>query len=170
LILELQHSFTEKVDLPSHHIAVKNFLLENTNVVIVPSKRNENKIENSSAVVSPWVISLNHLILNGDRFQYGLQGTAGTKGFDLNHLGLEGLAIRAENLYYSRNRMRADISHISFREHSGLELRELSGGFLFDSLHAQLTDFTVETSTSRIQQNIHLNYSSLSALKTSLVL
>ena len=32
----------EKVDLPSHHIAVKNFLLENTNVVVVQPKKKEN--------------------------------------------------------------------------------------------------------------------------------
>ncbi|MGD1044160.1 MAG: translocation/assembly module TamB domain-containing protein [Bacteroidota bacterium] len=155
----------EKVDLPSHHIAVKNLLLENTNVVIVPSKRKENKTEYSGAAVLPWVISLDHLILRGNSAQYDIQGTAKTKGLDQNHLRLDGLTMRAENLYYSENRMRADIGHTSFREHSGLELHELSGGFLFDSLHAQVTDFMVETATSRIRQNIHLNYSSLSALK-----
>jgi translocation and assembly module TamB len=155
----------EKVDLPSHHIAVKNFLLENTNVVIVPSKRNENKTENSSAAVSPWVISLDHLIFNGNSAQYDVQGSAKTKGLDPNHLRLDDLTMRAENLYYSENRMRADISHTSFREHSGFELRQLSGGFIFDSLHVQFMDFTVETAASRIHQNILLSYSSLDALK-----
>ena len=155
----------EKVDLPSHHIAVKNFLLENTNVVIVPSKRNESKSENSSAIVLPWIISLDHLNLSNNRFQYDIQDTAKTKGLDPNHLRFDDLTMRAENLYYSKNRMRADISHSSFREHSGFELRQLSGGFTFDSLHIQLRDFTVETAASHIHQNILLNYSSLSALK-----
>ncbi len=61
--------------------------------------------------------------------------------------------------------LRQHINHTSFREHSGLEVRELSGGFALDSLHAQFTDFTVETAASRIRQSTLLSYSSLSALK-----
>ena len=156
----------ENIDLPSHHIAVKNFQLENTNVVIVPSKQNENKTENFSVAVLPWSISLDHLILNGNSAQYDVQGTAKTKGLDPNHLRFDDLTMRAENLYYSEDRMSADISHTSFREHSGFELRQLSGGFVLDSLHAQLKDLTVETTASRIHQNILLSYSSLKALKS----
>ncbi|MGA9118381.1 MAG: translocation/assembly module TamB domain-containing protein [Bacteroidota bacterium] len=44
-------------------------------------------------------------------------------------------------------------------------MREVSGGFTADSLHAQLTDFIVETAGSRIRQNLLLRYSSLPALK-----
>jgi hypothetical protein len=155
----------EKIDLPSHHIAVKNFLLENTNVVIVQPKKNENKTEKSDATVLPWVISLDRLILSGNSAQYDVQGAAKTKGLDPNHLRLDALTMRAENIYFSENRIMADISQTSFREHSGLELRELSGGFMFDSVHAQLKDFTVETAGSRIRQSILLSYTSLDALK-----
>jgi hypothetical protein len=155
----------EKVDLPSHHIAVKNFLLENTNVVIAQPKKNGNITEHTGATVLPWVISLDHLILNGNSVQYDVHGAAKTKGLDPNHLRLDGLIMRAEDLYYSESRMTADISHTSFREQSGLELRELSGGFVLDSVHAQLKDFTGETAASRIHQNTLLSYSSLDALK-----
>jgi len=154
----------EKINLPSRHIALKKFLLENTNIVVVQPKKKKNKTEKSDATVLPWVISLDHLILSGNSAQYDVQGTAKTKGLDPNHLRLDGLTMRAENLYYSENRMTADITHTSFREHSGLELRELSGGFILDSLHAQLTDFTVETAASHIRQDILLSYSSVSAL------
>ena len=155
----------EKIDLPSHHIALKKFLLENTNIVVVQPKKNENKTEKSDATVLPWVISLDRLILSGNSAQYDVQGATKTKGLDPNHLRLDALTMQAENIYFSENRMMADISHTSFREHSGLEVRELSGGFMLDSVHAQLKDFTVETAASRIQQNIFLSYSSLSALK-----
>jgi hypothetical protein len=154
----------EKIDLPLHHIAVKKFQLENTNVVVVPPKTKENKTETSDASTVPWVISLDHLILGGNSFQYDVQGSAKTKGLDPNHLRLDGLTMRAENMYYSDNRMLAVIRSASFREHSGLEVRELSGGLALDSLHAQLTDFTTETAASRIRQNTLLSYASLSAL------
>jgi translocation and assembly module TamB len=155
----------EKVDLPSHHIAVKNFLLENTNVVIAQPKKNENLTEHSRAAVLPWVISLDHLILNGNSVQYDVHGAAKTKGLDPNHLRLDDLIMRAENLYYSESRITADISHTLFREQSGLELRELSGVFVLDSVRAQLKDFTMETAASRIRQNTILSFSSLDALK-----
>ncbi|MCX6143637.1 MAG: translocation/assembly module TamB domain-containing protein [Ignavibacteriales bacterium] len=155
----------EKIDLPSHHLALKKFLLENTNIVAVQPKTQENKTKQSDATVLPWIISLDHLILNSNSAQYDVEGAAKIKGVDLNHLRLDGLTMRADNIYFSENRISADIRHTSFRERSGLELRELSGGCTLDSLHARLTDFTVETAGSRIRQNTLLSYSSLSALK-----
>ena len=155
----------EKIDLPSHRITIKKFLLENTNVVVVQPVTKENKTEKSDAAVLPWVINLDQLILGNNNAQYDVEGTATAKGVDPNHLRLSGLTMRAENIYFSENRMKADIHHTSFREHSGLDVRELSGGFILDSLHAQLTNFTVETATSRVHQNILFSYSSLSALK-----
>jgi hypothetical protein len=155
----------EKIDLPSHHIALKKFLLENTNIVVVQSKKKASKTKKSDAAVFPWIISLDHMTLNGNAARYDVQGAAKIRGVDPNHLRLDGLTIHADNLFLSENRMRADIGHTSFRERSGLELRELSGGVMLDSLHAQLTDFTIETAASRIRPNILLSYTSLSALK-----
>jgi hypothetical protein len=155
----------EKIDLPLRFIALRKFQLENTNIIIVQPKKNVSKTENSGVAVLPWVISLDYLILNNNSTQYDVKGTARTKGLDPNHLRLDSLTIRVENIYFSENRITADISHTSLREHSGLELRELSGGFRLDSLHAHLKDFKVETATSLIRQDIFLSYSSLAALK-----
>ena len=156
----------DKINLPSHHIAVKNLRLENTNVVVIPPKTRENKTEHADASLRvPWVITLDHLILARTGVQYDDQGSARMKGFDPNHLWLDGLTMQAENLYYSEDRISALVRHTAFREHSGVEVRELSGGFTVDSLHARFTDFTVETPASRVHQNSLLSYSSIAALK-----
>ncbi len=155
----------EKIDLLSQRIALKKFHLENTNIVVVQPKTNGKKTEKSDAAAMPWVISLDELNLIGNTAQYDVRGAPKTNGLDPNHLGLDGLTLQAKNIYYSENRITADINHTSFRERSGLELRELSGGFILDSIHVQLTDFTVETPASRIHQDVVLSYSSLSALK-----
>lgn len=154
----------EKIDLPSHHIKLKKFKLENTSIAVVLPKKEKNETEKADATAVLWVISLDELILSGNSVQYDVEGTAAKKGVDLNHLRLDKLLMRATNIYFSENCMTADVSHTSFREKSGFELRELSGGFVLDSLHAQLIDFTVETTGSRICQNIFLSYSSISAL------
>jgi len=155
----------EKIDLPSRQIVLKSFLLENSNIVVLQPKKPRNKLEKPVATGLPWVISLHDLILSGNRVYYDVQGAAQTNGLDPNHLRFDGLSMRAENISFSETRITADIHHTSFREHSGLEVRELSGEFILDSLHAQLTDVTVETAASRIRQNVLLSYSSLSALK-----
>lgn len=154
----------EKIDLLSRRIELKKFQLENTNIVVVQPKP-DTKTKKSDAAALPWVISLDDLDLNNNSAQYDVRGTAKTKGLDPNHLRLDGLTLQAKNIYFSENRITANIHRTSFREHSGFELRELSGGFLLDSLHTQLTDFTVATPASRIRQNILLRYASLSALK-----
>ena len=156
----------EKIDLLSHHIALREFLLENTHVFIVESGKNGKAAKHGDAPAQPWVISLDNLSLSGNSAQYDVQSAARTRGLDPNHIRLDGLAMRADNLFFGDDRIMANLVHASFREHSGLDIRELSGGFSLDSLHARLADFTVETAASRIRQNILLDYSSIAALKT----
>ncbi|RPI03532.1 MAG: translocation/assembly module TamB [Ignavibacteriae bacterium] len=156
----------EKIDLPSHHLALKKFLLENTTIVVVRPKINETKTITLDAAGMPWVISLDQLSLSGNSVQYDILGASRMKGVDPNHLRFDGLTMRAEHLLYSERHMTGDLHHTSFRENSGLELHELSGRLDLDSLHMQLTDFTVETADSRIRQNVLLSYSSLDSLKS----
>jgi hypothetical protein len=156
----------EKIDLPAHHITLKEFLLENTHSVIVESRKNGKTIDNGDAPAQPWVISLDNLSLSGNSAQYDVQGAPRTRGLDPNHVRLDGLAMHADNLFFSDDLITANLVHTSFREHSGLDMREFSGGFTLDSLHARFADFTVETAASRIRQNILLEYSSIAALKT----
>ena len=155
----------EKIDLPAHHLTLKKFLLENTKIVAVEPRKKENNTIRSHATVLPWVISLDQLILSNNIAQYDVEGTSKTRGLDPNHLRLDGITMRAENLCFSESQISANVSHTSLREHSGLELHELSGRFAFDSLHVRLTDFMVETAGSRIRLNTLLSYTSLSALK-----
>ena len=155
----------EKIDLPSHRVALKEVLLENTQIVIVEPEKNAASLKDGGVPAKPWVISLDTLTLSGNSAHYDVRGTAETKGLDPNHLRLEGLTMRAGGMYFSDRRITAAIAHTSFRERCGLDVRELSGGFTLDSLHAQLSDFTLETAASRIRQSMLLGYGSLSALE-----
>ena len=154
----------KKVDLPGHHIAVKNFMLDNTSVVIAESEGNQKSDDTSQTIVPPWIVSLDQLTLNGNSVEYDVENLAKTNGVDWNHLRINSLTMRAEHLYYSKYRMTADFSRASFRERSGLDLREMSGGFMFDAVHAQLKDFILETAESRIHQNVLLGYVSIDSL------
>ncbi|MEO8167255.1 MAG: AsmA family protein, partial [bacterium] len=155
----------DKIDLQSHAVALKRFHLANTNIVVVQPKAAGKQKAKSNSGTAPWVISLDDLNLNNNRAQFDVRGTTNVKGLDPNHLQLDALTLEATNIFFSENKMSADIHHTSFREHSGLELRELSGGFVLDSLHTELSNFTIETPGSRIHQDIVLSYSSISALK-----
>ena len=156
----------EKIDLPSHRIAVKLVSLENTNVAVLQPKGSNANTEQSGSDASPWIISLDHLRFSNNDVRYDVLGAVMANGIDPNHLRLDGISMRADNLYYSENRLAADFGHTSFRANPHIELRELSGGFLLDSIHVRLRDFTIETGASRIRQDVLLNYSSIAELKS----
>ena len=155
----------EKVDLPSHRIAVKSLSLERTNVALVLPNKQQHKSEVSNTAGLPWAISVDQLSIDNNRVRYDVPGALDAKGLNLNHLFFSGLTMRGERMYYSEGRVAADIAHASFREASGFELRELSGRFVVDSLHAQLAALTVETPASRVHANILLGYHSINELQ-----
>ncbi len=107
VVLGTSTLLAEKIDLPSRQIVLKEFLLENTDIVVLQPKRNGNKAGKSEATILPWVISLDHLILTRNSAQYDVHGAAQTKGLDPNHLRFDGLTMRAENIYFSENRITA---------------------------------------------------------------
>ena len=160
----------ELIDLPSHRIAVKEFLLKNSSIHI---SRSNPPIKKQAAIVSPlssdeaapWSITLGTLALVENIVQYDVNNAEPTAGFDMNHLRFDRLSLSAKKVRYSDKHIAADIGHTAFREHSGIELRELKGKFLLDSMHVRVTDLTVETAESRLHQNILLQYASLSELQ-----
>ena len=155
----------EKIDLRSHYVALKEFLAEDTHIVVVEPKRSLKAAEDEPPS-KPWSIGLDDLSLSGNSAQYDVQGAARTGGLDRNHLRLDGLTLHATNLFFGDDRMTANLVHTSFRERSGLDVREISGGFTLDSLHMEIANFKVETAASLIRQNILLRYSSVAALKS----
>jgi hypothetical protein len=155
----------EKIDLRSHYVALKEFLAEDTHIVVVEPKRSL-KAAKDEPPSKPWSIGLDDLSLSGNSAQYDVQGAARTGGLDRNHLRLDGLTLHATNLFFGDDRMTANLVHTSFRERSGLDVREISGGFTLDSLHAEIANLKVETAASLIRQNILLRYSSVAALKS----
>ena len=88
-------------------------------------------------------------------------------GIDPENLLVDDLSLRAGSIVISDGRMAAEIQHMSFREHGGLDLRELSGEFVVDSVHALLADVTLETAASRSHQDLLLTYASFSDLAKS---
>ena len=85
-------------------------------------------------------------------------------GIDPDHLQIDDLSMRAGTIVIGDARWAADIQHASFRERGGLNLRELSGEFAVDSVHAQLTDAILETPASRAHLDLLLTYDGLSDL------
>lgn len=158
------------IDLPAHHIAVKEVSLKSSRIHIArspPPARQQPAIERHTASDAsiPWTLTLGALTLEDNIVQYDMNGAEPAAGLDVNHLRLDGLSLSAKQIRYSVTQSTADIGHISFREHSGIELRELRGKFLIDSVHAGATDLTVETAESRVHLNILLRYASLSDLQ-----
>ena len=110
---------------------------------------------------------IDDLSLENATVRYDVRGEPEVHGLDPNHLRMDDLTLRAGDIVVGDTRIAADIQHASFREHAGLEVRELSGGFIADSVHAQLTDVTLETGASLLHQDLLLTYASITELTDS---
>ncbi|MBP6671636.1 MAG: AsmA family protein, partial [Bacteroidetes bacterium] len=149
----------DKFDILNRRLILKNILLENSGVSIVvsPTDPSRKKLPDTSG--APWVIGLSKMLLVNNSMQYDVHGAKRMTGLDLNHVRLEALTMDMKNIFFSDERIAAEISHMSFHERSGFVLRELSGNAVIDSSRAQLSNFTVETPASRIHQNTLLTFS-----------
>ncbi|MGE5314250.1 MAG: translocation/assembly module TamB domain-containing protein [Acidobacteriota bacterium] len=154
-----------RIDIPGRQIALKQFSLGNSEIEVVlpPSAKDTTAAPDTTGI--PWTFSLAKLNLGLSSIQYTVNGAKRQRGFDPNHLHLTGFALDAENLAFSASRASAYLKYLSFSDQSGLHLSDLSFYAVFDSLHAQLSDFVLETPTTAIRQDILLRYPSLAVLK-----
>ncbi|MGA9120627.1 MAG: AsmA family protein, partial [Bacteroidota bacterium] len=83
----------EKIDLPSRRITLKEFLLEDTHLVIVEPKMDRTTMDHGHVPARSWRISLDELNLRGNSACFDVQGAPETRGLDLNHLRLDDLTM-----------------------------------------------------------------------------
>jgi hypothetical protein len=156
---------TDRIDIPLKRISLKQFSLANTSLrVTQPAATHETAAASDTAGLA-WIFSLDELNLGLNTLQYDVNGSEHKRGFDPNHLLIRGFTLDAENIYLSSTRASAYIKHSSLNDHSGLQIRDFSFYAVFDSVHAQLSNFLLETPSTTIRQDILLTYPSLSVLK-----
>jgi translocation and assembly module TamB len=168
-----------KIDLNNQRIVLNSFRLYNTQVSYDQFKRGNNSVITAKDTVvkaiskggsnTGWNIALNALDLKNNSVRFDDANKPETKNaMDFNHLAVKNISIQIEKIKYSPASTTAKINELSFSDKSGFALRHLSTVLVFDSVHAALGQLNLQTSSSKIRNNLAIGYSSLAAIGDSL--
>ena len=160
----LDASFNQ-FDLAKQLVHVATMSLDNCHLVVETAQSTATPTVHPDVPAPPWTILLDHLLISQSGAQYDVRGAQRAAGVDPNHISCDTLNLRADNICYGAGSFKAHMTHAAFSEHSGLVLRDASGGFVCDSIHAEVTDGAVTTAGSMVHLSALLRYTSLAAIQ-----
>ena len=97
-----------------------------------------------------------HLDWKGGKVNYDQNFERPVPGMDFNHLSLANMALKADSFYFCDSKIDVKIKEAQFKEKSGLQVDQLHGRFVMDSLRLQLPDIYLRTPVSNLQANIDM--------------
>ncbi len=110
-----------------------------------PDEIEERVTEVSDSTSQPWWVSLHHLKLQNNRATYAQRGAEPVAGLDVNYLSFSHLDLELDSLENCGSSLSAQLKSLSVQERSGLNIEQLSGGFVMDSTQLSLDQFRLQT-------------------------
>ena len=90
--------------------------------------------------------SLQKMSVKKSQARYDIPYQRHTQGiFDYNHIGLSNIFIQAQNMDYTQGKLDATITHLSFAEQCGLELKDLACHIVYDSTRLSIPYIHINT-------------------------
>ncbi len=149
-------AYFQNLDIPSEKLAV--------NPALAAAKL-DSAAEKSQGAPVNWVVTLGDLDLKNVNFQFGNENTPATnKGMDFNHLKFTGINVDLNNLYYSQEKIAADLKQLQLQEKSGFKITNFQADVNVESKEASLKNFDLKTGHSHLKPSFTLGYSSLSTI------
>ncbi len=158
-------------DLNSHIVDIKKIALDTTTIKIVMGKNTKAPAPVDTIVkvdtTQGWRVLASDLKLAGVNFIMDNENSPRQpSGIDYSHLNVQNLALNAEGVLYSSDTISGNLKHLSAKEQSGLDLKELRTNFLYCQQGATLRNLYLLTSNTVLQDYLEVKYPSLDALKT----
>ena len=98
-----------------------------------------------------------HLDWKGGRVHYDNNFERPVAGMDFNHLALANMALKADSFYFCDSKIDVKIKEAQFKEKSGLQVDQLYGRFVMDSVKLQLPDLYLRTPSSNLQTTVDMD-------------
>lgn len=118
---------------------------------------------------SNWHVVANEVKLNNVNFALDNNSKPRQpKGMDYSHLDIRDLVLNSKDILYTGDTITGNIKHLSVKEKSGLDLKELRTVFAYNRQGALLNNLYLQTSNTVLQDHLEIHYPSLEALKTHL--
>ena len=165
-----------RIDLNRQKIEFQTIKLHHSDIRI--ARQNKPEVPGSPVVASPanasphannWQVHLAHLDFDQNALHYHVTNLRPIPfGIDYNHLEASDIQIAGDQLVYSPDIIKGNLTRLSLKEKSGLDLRQFQTHFIYDSTHAALTDLLIETPKTRIAEQLVASYPSIDALSTQI--
>ena len=117
------------------------------------------------AVKPGFKVDVTQLFLNKNSFKMDfVNAPVADKGIDFNHLQLNDIKIKGQNIHYEEDNIYASLKELAVNEKSGVVLRHLGADIKMDAKHAELKNLLLVTKHSKISKHLAIYYSSLASL------
>ncbi|RDC63901.1 hypothetical protein AHMF7616_02510 [Adhaeribacter pallidiroseus] len=170
-----------KIDLKNARIDLKNFDLNNAYFAYFQDKNTSpdslaiNPAETAAKIDSAaeaeagqpvnWVVTLGNLNVGNLNVDFGNYNTPEQKtGMDFNHLSFKNINLDLNDLYYSSDKITADLNQLTLQEKSGFRVNNFAANINVDSTRASLTDLDLQTGESHLRPSFALGYPSLATI------
>ncbi|QNF35593.1 translocation/assembly module TamB domain-containing protein [Adhaeribacter swui] len=183
IILDVKKSElgANKIDLKNARIDLKNFDLNNAYFAYFQDKNTSpdslaiNPAETAAKIDSAaeaqagepvnWVVTLGDLNVGNLNVDFGNYNTPEQKtGMDFNHLSFKNINLDLNDLYYSTDRITADLNQLTLQEKSGFRINNFAANINVDSTRAALTNLDLQTNESHLRPSFALGYPSLATI------
>ncbi|MCD8172613.1 MAG: translocation/assembly module TamB domain-containing protein [Alistipes sp.] len=160
LAADLRHADIKNtaVSLPEQTVTVAGIVLDTARYSYSPPRQNAISPRPDSQPDipgEPWTVNVASVTLNDNTARYYTADTLRRRaGFDTDDIFLTALDLRADSVYSRGSEVSLRLSALSFREASGLEVRQGTGSFAMDSAGLRLADFSLITAGSAVRADI----------------
>jgi len=167
----------QKIDLQHQTIEIKDLALNQSDVVI--SMQNiaadaagdaiDTLVESNPVPEMKWRVLGGIMNISDLNFKYDNVSLQKQKsGMDYAHIDLKNLMLNAQTIYYTTDTIAASLKHLSLKEQSGFDLKELRTDFVYHPQGGLLKDLYLQTDNTLLQDYVRVQYPSLDALSKNM--
>jgi translocation and assembly module TamB len=165
----------KEFNLAQQRITLDKIQLDEADIRILMGKSGASKLvekkvgkEAKEVVQENWRITVADLELNKSFFKLDNDNYPRQPHgvIDYAHLDADNITLHAEDMFFNGDTIAANLQQGKLTEQSGFVLQQLRGNVLYTPTGAHLDELLVQTTGTRIQHTIHIDYPSLESLQT----
>ena len=163
-----------KMDLQNNKILIEDFLLKESDIVLeiktIDDKKEDIATQDIESSLEEfawpnWDIQVDKVVLTNNEFKYTLDGaTVQPEVYNPNALAISNLNFKATNIYLKDEAAAANIEKLTFKESSGLNLKELVGELKVTDNKINVDGLQLKLNDNIIDGNATVEYNSITQL------
>ena len=176
----------DSIDLKNQRVVIKNIELNNTTAALAtgrPATASDVKttvkeaaktaVDKDTTDNAPtekgWTVRLNKVAFDNNDIQFDNNASKRIPhGIDFMHLGIKGLTVDADSIYYSPTTISGKINQFAFSEQSGVQVKQFHTQFLYGQKESFMKDLLLQTPNTIIRNYVDVKYPSIASISDNL--